>query len=92
MTDFAAFTGGFFVPEELMSDARETDHPPISNEDARKIAKQLLNELSSNLTAYVGRGIISIAWKGFLLLLVVCAAYGFAHTANITQSASTGGH
>lgn len=66
---------------------------PLSQADARLIARQILRELSDNFAEYVGRGVISMAWKGFALLLLALAAFGWAHFSGLWSSSQhTGTH
>ena len=55
--------------------------PPITKEDAKLIATEVLAEVSSNISKYVGRGVLSMFGKTLVLILVAIALWGWAHMA-----------
>lgn len=57
--------------------------PQMTADEARLIAKAILSELSSNLTTYVGRGVLSMIWKTILLVGFAIALWGWAHMDNM---------
>lgn len=63
------------------------DRPALTRDDARLIAREVLAELSDNFVKYVGRGIVHAMGKGFLLLIMALALYGWAHMGTWQQPA-----
>lgn len=58
---------------------------PITKDDARLIAQEVLAEINDNFTKYVGRGIISMFWKAILLAALIIALWGWAHFNGVMQ-------
>lgn len=48
----------------------------LTDLEIQKIAERVAVELEENLYNNVGKGVMSLVYKGILILLVVLAAYG----------------
>jgi len=77
-----------------MSDDCPPPRPPITKEDAQLIAKEVLAEVSSNISKYVGRGVLAMFGKAMVLILVAIALWGWAYMAHVspTTPSHTAGH
>lgn len=48
----------------------------LSDEDVQAIAEALERQLASRLVTHAGKGVLKLAWKGMVLLIVWLAVYG----------------
>lgn len=53
-----------------MSDRR------LSEDEIDEIAKKVTEKLQNDLFINVGYGLVSLAWKGVVIILIALAAYG----------------
>ena len=51
----------------------------LSDEQLDEIATRVSEKMRADLYANVGQGILGLAFKGFLLLILMLAAYGAGH-------------
>lgn len=51
----------------------------LSEEEIEAIAKEVATQIKQDLYVNVGSGLISLAWKGVILLLIALAFYGYKH-------------
>lgn len=52
------------------------DHKKLSDEEIEQIAKEVAAQIKQDLYVNVGSGILALAWKGILLIIIILAAYG----------------
>jgi hypothetical protein len=52
------------------------DDKKLTEEEIEAIARQVATQLQQDLYINVGSGLISLAWKGLILVLLVLATYG----------------
>lgn len=48
----------------------------MTDDEIEKVAKKVSEQLRQELYSNVGEGIISLVWRGLLLLIIGIAAYG----------------
>lgn len=62
---------------------RPIDNRPVhlSDEDINKIANKVCGMIEARLYNNVGEGIVSLVWKGVIIIMLAIAAYasGFFH-------------
>lgn len=51
----------------------------LSEEEIEEISKKVVAEMEHRLYLNVGTGIIALAWKGIILIIIALAAYGMGH-------------
>lgn len=49
----------------------------LSDDDVERLACALETKILKRFYLNIGKGLFGLAWKGFLLLLLVLAAYGY---------------
>jgi hypothetical protein len=77
-----------------MTDDTPHSRQPITREEAQLIAKEILAEVSTNISKYVGRGVLSMFGKALMLVVIAVALWGWAHMGSVAQptSSHTTGH
>jgi hypothetical protein len=51
----------------------------LSDADIKALAEALWKEILEHLATYTGKGVLGMAWKGILLIILLLAVYGYAH-------------
>jgi hypothetical protein len=59
-----------------------------TDEDAAKVADELLDRLSKRFRLEVGGGVIALAWRGLFLATVMIAVWFWAHEQSILPSSA----
>lgn len=66
--------------ETIEADIKEIniklDSPKLSDEDVNKIVDRVCEKIEARMYHDVGQGVVSLAWKGVLILMIAIAAYG----------------
>lgn len=52
------------------------DNRKLSEEDVEAIAKKVTAQIEQDLYMNVGAGVLQLAWKGVILIVIALAAYG----------------
>lgn len=52
------------------------DHRKFSDEEIELIARRVTEQLQNDFAVNVGSGVIALAWKGAIILLIALACYG----------------
>lgn len=52
------------------------DKQPLTEEEIDAIARKVSEQLTQDIYRNVGMGVMGLAWKGIIILIVALAAYG----------------
>lgn len=61
------------------------DNKNLSQDEIDAIARKVVEQLQNDLYVNVGSGLIALAWKGIMLILIMLAAYGATKHFNLLQ-------
>lgn len=64
----------------------------LTDDDVAAIVDGLEERILSRMYLNAGKGILSLAWRAFLLILVALAIYGVVNGSHVSAAAAQGGH
>ena len=64
----------------------------LTDDDVKAIVDGLEERILSRMYLNAGKGILSLAWRAFLIIVLALAIYGVVNGSHVTEAAAQGGH